>query len=70
MKAQEQIKVVSLPKASTDRGAVKPSSEDGGSQSVEERGKRVTDMIDCSVIILMVRLTWMFLSATRWAEQA
>lgn len=56
--------MVSLPKASAGRGAIKLSGGGGVLQSVEERGKRVTDMIDCSVIILMVRLTWIFLSAT------
>ena len=61
MKAQEQIKQCHSQKLlQVGELSISLAKERGA----RERGKKVTDMIDCSVIILMVRLTWMYLSAT------
>ena len=44
-----------------------PSHVDGeGLAKTGGRKKELTDIIDCSVMILMVRLTWTILSVTGW----
>lgn len=64
MKAQEQIKQYHSQKLPQVGELSISLAKVGKGKGGEERGKEVTDMIDCSVIILMVRLTCIYLSAT------